>query len=391
MPMRTVPNDLHLPFHVLEDSLNEVLIERTAEIHTSSLALIGRQHHFTLGEPGIAKSLLVDQTTKRIVGVKAFDFLMTRVTQAEELLGGPNVLELTESGIFRRVTTGMLPEAEIVFLDEIFKASSAILNALLKALNERTFARGGGEVVDIPLHTMYAASNELAASDELAALWDRLHFRHVSRSLQETSNFARLLAMKLDPEPPPVLDKDTIIAAHDVAREVKITDPVIQAVIELKKAVEEAGITVSDRRWKEAMTVIRSEAFFNGNMIADVKDTRPLMHFLWSNPDHAKTVRRLVLELANPLEREAAEWMDDLQEAYTQYLDARADSKNLNAGQITNAGVQLYKKLEKNKHKLKSLFSAMETDGRKSDTIVDYSVLIERVGQQIVQDLDVDE
>ena len=174
-----VVNPLVEKFKAVENDLNRVLIERREEVHSSVLALAGKRHLFMFGPPGVAKSFLVDELVRRIVAdgenaAVCFKWLLTKFSVPEELYGGPDLLTLKDKGIYRRVTDGKLPQAHIAFLDEAFKANSAILNSLLKILNENEFDNPGDEP-HVPLITMFAASNELPASSELEALADRLH------------------------------------------------------------------------------------------------------------------------------------------------------------------------------------------------------------------------
>lgn len=375
-------------FHAMEDALRPVVLERHEEIHTGMLAMIGRQHHFTLGVPGIAKSLLVSELAKRVEGMSYFDLLFMKQSVPEEVFGGPNVKRLAEEGVFERVTTGMLPEADIAMLDEIFKANAAILNALLRALNERRFNKGT-TVIDIPLHTVFAASNELADTEELAALWDRLHFRHHAQPLQETTNFVSMISGDIDPDPAPVMTMLDIKAAHRQAAQVEITDEVLEAVVLLKSQMAEADIAVSDRRWREAMRAIRSEAFFNDHSVAEIHDMRPLMHFLWSNPDQIKDVRKLVLELANPLEREAATLLDDLTEAYAQYETQFKDAENKQAKAAH--GVEMFRKLNKAKESYKDLRKRQGDTKRQSDVMDQLGSKIQTCGKQLLRALGHDE
>jgi MoxR-like ATPase len=378
-------NTLSAKFQNLEADLRTVLLERNEETHTAMLALIGRQHHFTLGQPGIGKSLLVDQLVKRIADVNYFDILLMKHSQPDEVFGGPDVKKLSETGAFERVITGMLPEADIAMLDEIFKANAAILNAMLRAMNERRFSMGAGRVIDIPLHTIFAASNELADTEELAAMWDRLHFRHFSNPLQETSNFVKMISSDIPDDPEHFLTMLDIKAARRAANEVEIPDEVLEATVLLKDQLLQESIEVSDRRWREAMKAIRSEAFYNGHSVAEIHDMRPLMHFLWSNPDHIKTVRRLVLELANPLEREAAELLDDLTESYAQYENQFKDAENKQ--QKAAHGVEMFRKLNKAKDSYKDLRKRQGKTGRQSDVMDELGAKIQSSGKQLLKAL----
>jgi hypothetical protein len=147
----------------LERELAASLIERDEVIRASLVALLARQHLVVLGPPGTAKSALVTELARRIspqngAGLRSFAYLMTRFTTPEELFGPVSVSGLKRDE-YRRITAGKLVEAELVFLDEIFKASSAILNALLKIANERVFHNGGQEM-QVPLISLFGASNE---------------------------------------------------------------------------------------------------------------------------------------------------------------------------------------------------------------------------------------
>ena len=165
---------------VMEHELNVSLIEREEVVRAAIVALLARQHLVILGPPGTAKSALVDEIARRIgpqtgAGLQIFNYLMTRFTTPEELFGPVSVSGLKKDE-YRRITAGKLVEAEIVFLDEIFKASSAILNALLKIVNERVFNNGNQEI-PIPLISLFGASNELPQGNDLEALWDRFLLR----------------------------------------------------------------------------------------------------------------------------------------------------------------------------------------------------------------------
>lgn len=375
-----VPNDAHLPFQALEKDMRTVLFERREEIHTAVLALLGRQHHFVLGAPGTAKSFLVDQICARINGAKKFSIVLNRFSQPEEVFGGPDVKKLAETGEFDRVTTGMLPEAHIGFMDEIFKANPAILNAQLKIMNERRFNRGHGVVEQVPLHTLFAASNELADSEELGALWDRLHYRHFTSPLQETTNFVKMLGLSVAATPVPILSMQDILDAYELVRQVEIPEDVYEGIVNLKASLLAENIEVSDRRWREAVMSIKAETFYQGHMVSGIDDLRPLQHFLWNDPEQIKKVRQLVLELANPLEREAAQLLDDLNDAHEVYKKKVADSDNGSAK--AQLAIEVFNKLEKAKEQYRILKGKQAKSGRESDIL---DQLGEKLGQLAIE------
>src|SRR5690606_16706117 len=129
---------------------------------------------FILGPPGTAKSALVNELGKLIEG-QSFEYLLTRFTEPNELFGPFDIRRLRE-GELRTNTQGMLPEAHLVFLDELLNANSAILNSLLMVLNERVFRRGK-EKCRLPTLMVIGASNSLPEDEALRALFDRFLLR----------------------------------------------------------------------------------------------------------------------------------------------------------------------------------------------------------------------
>jgi MoxR-like ATPase len=173
-PFRTEPSPVQAKFASARSELSSALIERDEEIDVCLTALIARENPLLVGPPGCAKSLLLDSLLGWAGGRK-FSILLTKFSVPEEVSGPVSVAGLKEDR-FTRVTAGRLPEAGMAFVDEVFKASSAILNTLLRILNERTFDAGDGIARKVPLRLCVAASNEWPGPEtgkELSALFDR--------------------------------------------------------------------------------------------------------------------------------------------------------------------------------------------------------------------------
>src|SRR5438046_6191019 len=175
----------------IRDVLQQVFLERNELIDGALVALVAAQHVMVIGPPGTAKSMLADEVCRRIDGAAYFQRLLTRFTTPEELFGAVS-LKALEQDDYRRLTTHKLPEAHIAFLDELFKASSSILNTILTLINERRF-HNGREVADVPLLTLFAAPNEPPGDDELLALHDRFLLRFVVDYVSEDFRFLKLL------------------------------------------------------------------------------------------------------------------------------------------------------------------------------------------------------
>src|SRR6516162_7643073 len=156
------------------DPLKARFVGRDEVIDLIALAVVAGEHLFLYGPPGTAKSALIHQFATAVRG-RYFEYLLTRFSEPNEIFGPIDLIRLRE-GTVATVTTGMLPEAEFVFLDELFNANSAILNNLLTVLNERTYRRGA-ETHRLPLLSLFSASNHLPEDDALKALFDRFLLR----------------------------------------------------------------------------------------------------------------------------------------------------------------------------------------------------------------------
>src|SRR5579863_9978870 len=175
----------------IRDELNAQFFERGELIDGALCALLSASHILIIGPPGTAKSMLADELCRRIEGANYFQWLLTKFSTPEEIFGAVSLKSL-EQDDYRRVTDHKLPEAHIAFLDEIFKANSSILNALLTLINERIF-HNGRERVAVPLITMFGASNELPDEDELTALFDRFMMRFTVDYIVEDFRFLKML------------------------------------------------------------------------------------------------------------------------------------------------------------------------------------------------------
>lgn len=358
---------LRQKFETLEETLNDEVFERTQEIHTAVIAMLSRAHHFQVGPPGTAKSFSIDRLIKRISGLGDegyFRWLLTNFTTPEELFGGPDFLLLREKGIYKRVTTGKLPRAYFGFADEIFKANSSILNTNLTIMNERLFFNPG-EDPHVPLISLYSASNELPQGEELWALWDRLHFRHEVAPMQESTNFIAMLSANLEKNPAPIIDLEDIFAAHAAVDAVVVPVEVTETIKGLRDTLHNDGIEVTERRWNECMGIIRAEAFFNGRETADIEDMRPLMHVLWADEKNAKQVKKHVLSLANPVDKEAYDIIESFESLEYDFKEMLGDSDNTK--QTAKQAIEIQKKIIKAKGKLNALREQQKISGRKSE------------------------
>jgi len=367
-------------FTSVETDMASVLLERDAEIHSAILALLAKRHLFMFGSPGVAKSLLVDELCARITDAIQFKWLLTKHSVPEEIYGGPDLLTLKDTGTYRRITDGKLPQAHFAFLDETFKANSAILNSLLKILNENEFDNPGDDP-HVPLITLFAASNELPTSSELNALADRLHIWHFVEPIKEIGNFVKMLTLG-ESEPQAMISLDDIIVAQAEVNTVTIGDEVLNALVELSQRLGDSDIKVTDRRFKQSLQVIKAEAWLNGCDVAEVIHTKPLQHMLWRDPSEIAVVRQCVYDLADPIERDVINLREEWAAAYSSYRDTISD-QNM-TGRKADHTLEIFKKFKSCKKDLINIESECKRMGRTSKALDDFVAYMKQIGPDLL-------
>lgn len=312
-------------FQALQAEMEGHLFERHEELEGLLLALLSRQHLLLIGPKGAAKSLMIRLLASSIEGAKYFERLLTRFTLPDELFGPVSISALKKDR-FSRLTRGYLPEAHFAFLDEIWKANSSILNSLLALINERLFYNDG-EVLQCPLETLMGASAELPQEEALSALYDRFLLRYRVKYIAED---AHLLDMMADSRPPILKTRISLDEIHDARHavdDVEVDRPLLEAVAKIRRHLGAEGLSLSDRRYKESLSVVRSKAWLRGRTYAVEDDLAVLSNILWDDPANEPLVRGFVLDIANPQEKRAREIADGLQVALKnlQGLDEERD------------------------------------------------------------------
>lgn len=302
-----------IAFQRLRRELKDEYFEMDTEVDLLLSALVARGHVFLGGPPGTAKSSLVRSVTGALDGAERFRILMTKFTLPEELFG-VNSLAGIKDGTYKRITTGMLPEAEVAFVDEVFKASSAILNALLTIMEEREF-RNGTAIEPCPLITMVGASNETPESTELAALYDRFLFRTWTSYIADQENFKDMM-MGGDIIVTATISQRELEGAWKIVENMTITPEVIQGILDLKDAALVAGFSASDRRWKASIQALKAWAFIHGAAAVGPEHLEIYTHILWNEPKDIPTLAKLVAKVANPAAEACQAVLDVCREEY---------------------------------------------------------------------------
>lgn len=368
----------------IRDELKSKFVERDDQIVGTFCAILSKQHMFMVGPPGTAKSMLTDEICRRVEGAEYFQWLLTKFSTPEEIFG-PISLKALENDEYKRITHNKLPEAHIAFLDECFKANSAILNSLLTVINERKYHNNGAPV-DIPLQSLFGASNELPEGEELGALYDRFLLRYVVPYIADDSDFKKMLTTNTTPNPatvPTTITLSELTAAQEEVKAISIPDELFDQIIQIRNELNRDGVISSDRRYKQALDILRAHAYLNGRAAVGDEDLEILQYILWGQPAEIKTVQRVIIGTANPLMNKILELMDQAHEINKEAQDQLASKPD----EATSYGVEANTKLKKIGESLLKHRETAISQNRSTDKIDESIELVTELNKSILKDM----
>ncbi|MEZ4369063.1 MAG: AAA family ATPase [Kofleriaceae bacterium] len=297
-------------FQEVARQLGAQFLDKQEIIRLMMVSAIAGEHMVIIGPPGTAKSAMIDMFA-RLIDARYFEYLLTRFTEPNELFGPIDIAAFREGRYTRRVEA-MLPTAEIVFLDEIFKSNSAILNSLLHVINERKF-QNGADVLPVPLISLFAASNEVPADENLAAMFDRFLIRALSDNL-DSYHFHALMTKGTALEVAKMTGQRAavkpVISAADLRaiqggfdRFMVFPEEFLAKYKGLIFQIRSEGITVSDRRAVKLLKLLAASAVFDGRTTVNDGDFFVLRH-IWNNLDQVELLDEIVGPVVDAFFRE---------------------------------------------------------------------------------------
>ena len=346
-------SDIRSRIKALLQQLQQGIYEKNTETSLALLAALSGESILLLGPPGVAKSMIARRLKHAFYRARSFEYLMSRFSTPDEIFGPVSIAKLKESDCYERSVDGFLPTADVVFLDEIWKAGPAIQNTLLTVLNEKLF-RNGDKELKLPLKLLVAASNELPAKGEgLEALWDRFSIRIICRSIQSEDLFRKMLCGNLsnaessrsnaessqsNAESSRSAPQSSSFQAEDAScskdlnasaqpirakeyalwrtesEQVELTISLLDAITYIRKQILRVEVSdselprriyVSDRRWKHIAALLRTSAYVQGRKQATPADLIPMYHCIWNEPAEIDPVREITIQaIFDPLRQQ---------------------------------------------------------------------------------------
>lgn len=339
--------------------VNAQVAEREELVELIAIALLTRKNLFLLGAPGQAKSYAINAFRSRITGARQFERLLSKQTDEEQLFGRIDLSSLIPGSVPRDVleknpqyqemcgrlraqlasgqsagdlpeqierqrkalgelyggepkvnTAGKLPEADICFLDEIFKCNDGVLNSLLTALNERKYTNEG-RTYPIPTISFFAASNEIPNFSDpqekiLEALYDRLELKVVTENISDRAKRLAVLRDKQAGRAGQITASFTLEELKEMQKEVSgisVPDSVNELADDILCELRKSGIPVSDRKYLNYYPIAQAKAWLSGHTAVESTDLLALKNYLWQKPgDRAAVEATLERMCVNPMQ-----------------------------------------------------------------------------------------
>lgn len=298
----------------IEMELNNEFVERNELIKIMILAVVTNSNLLMLGPPGTAKSQISRAMCNRIDNSNFFEWLLNKSSDPAELLGTFSIKGM-ENDQFKRMTAGKLPEANIAFIDEVYKCNSPTLNALLSIMNEHIFFNDG-KAIPVPLISMFAASNEPPEDESLLAMHDRFLFRMEVEYVHDAANKKRMFNNYIydraginNSMTHTTITIDELEQLQQESRKIQVPKQIINKFITLINNLQKnATISISDRRANECFKILQGSALLNGRKKVGLDDFNALKYVLWEKKEDVDVIGSEISKIVNPFDEEFAKF-----------------------------------------------------------------------------------
>lgn len=310
------------------------LIERDEVVDLIITALVAEQHLLMVGPPGVAKSKVAGDVFARIGGAAANFFALTKGSTPDMIVGPMSIIEIKERGRFKHETANMLPESDIVFIDEVFKGNTLTMNATLNVLADRVFMNGG-VLQRCPLVSAVTASNEFPDSRDLSAFYDRLLVRVEVNPISDHAKRMRMTRMGATrrtgyAEATKMIDIADIRLLNEARREIVIPDAIDEVAADLYNALAGLGseADLGDRRWQLTFNLAAARALLAGRNEIAPQDLLVFAHTAWGVPESRRTVQSAVNRAISPEMADVIDIYDAIEDGHQQFLRQCAEVKD---------------------------------------------------------------
>ena len=363
--------------------MNNLFVERDELIKLMELAIVTGTNLLMLGPPGTAKSAITYELCGRIENANYFQWMLNKTSDPSEILGPFSVKEM-ENDKFMRITTGKLPEAHIAFMDEVFKSNAPTLNALLTIMNEHIFYNDG-KPVEVPLISMFGASNEPPEDESLDAMYDRFIFRMNVQYIHDAANKKRMHSNYVDNRAGllNLVNKTTIALAEvqalqAAAKAVKVPKDIINKFIRLISDLDRQAVHISDRRQNECFKVMQGSAVLAGRNSVTLDDFKSLVYVLWEKEEHIPLIESSILKMVNPYDDRFKELKENFNQVKTD-IESITDSSQKSKKAIESKGV-----IEKIASKTNKLINEATKNGKDVAEFIEFRDNMVKYNQELI-------
>lgn len=356
------------------DVVKGIALEREEFIDLAGTTLVAEQNLFVEGRPGTAKSLVIGSIFTRIEDATVRYFNVNKGSSPEALVGPPSLKAMLEEDKFKFNTEGMFPDADYVYVTEIFKGNAMTLNTLLQILNERVFMNGG-EVVPCKLKSCFADSNEYPNTLELSALWDRFLVRYHVEPIKTAENRKRMMQANLlnghgfGQQIPGGITRAELETLQNARHYITVNDEVYQVLLQIFQELEQMGIHIGDRRFAQSLHLASARALLNGRDHVTVDDLEVYAHTCWDQIDSATDVRKMIIRLINPHLVEIEDLVDGVDDGFETFLkELSAAQANADNQRATNVATRFLNTIEPAQRRVQTLVDEMTEQTRDTRT-----------------------